>query len=138
AGIALWWIGLAAVAVGAIPRARIGTTAWAAIALLAAFVLWTGLSLAWTESSERTFADLARVLVYLPAFGLAVFARGREGARLAVSAVAGAIVLIAAVALLSRLHPAWFPDGQQTGQFLESGRERLSYPLNYWNAMAAL
>jgi O-antigen ligase/polysaccharide polymerase Wzy-like membrane protein len=137
-GIAIWWIGLAAVAVGAIPRQRIGPLAWCAIGLLAAFAVWTALSLTWTESDERTIAELARVLTYVGAFGLAVFARGRDGARLIVSAVAAAIVVISVVALLSRLHPAWFSSANQTAQFLEIGRERLSYPLNYWNAAAAL
>ena len=41
------------------------------------------------------------------------------------------------VGLLSRLHPAWFPDANQTAKFLED-TERLSYPLDYWNGLAAL
>ena len=42
------------------------------------------------------------------------------------------------VALLSRLHPSWFPAADQTARFLVDSRERLSYPLNYWNGLAAL
>ena len=41
------------------------------------------------------------------------------------------------IGLLSRLHPAWFPNADQTATFLEDS-ERLSYPLNYWNGVAAL
>lgn len=137
-GIAAWWVLLATVAVGAIPRQRIGWPAWTALALLATFAAWTALSLGWTESGEKTFADLARVATYVGIFALAVFHRGRRGAGQMVGALAAAIVLIATVALLSRLHPAWFPDANQTGRFLEIGQERLSYPLNYWNALAAL
>ncbi len=40
------------------------------------------------------------------------------------------------VGLLSRLHPGWFPEADQTALFLSSTRERLSYPLNYWNGIA--
>jgi hypothetical protein len=138
AGIAVWWVLLAAVAVGALPRRRLGTLAWAALGLFAAFVAWTALSLVWTDSSERTAIEIARVAGYLGVFALAVFSRGREGARLPIGAVASAVVVIAAVALLSRLHPSWFPEGRVTARFLETGRERLSYPLNYWNALAAL
>jgi hypothetical protein len=137
-GIAVWWILLAAVAVGALPRQKHGTLAWCALGLLAAFVAWTALSLSWTESSEKTAADLARVATYLGVFALAVFCRGPRDAARMVGAVGAGIAVVAGVALLSRLHPAWFPAASQTQQFLEIGRERLSYPLNYWNALAAL
>jgi len=137
-GIAIWWVVLLATAVGAIPRARPGRLAWAALALLAAFALWTALSLAWTESVEQTWADLARVTGYLGVFAFAVFAVGRLGARRLVGAAAAAIVLVCTVALLSRFHPAWFPGANQTASFLSSDRERLAYPLHYWNAVAAL
>jgi O-antigen ligase len=137
-GIAVWWILLATVAVGAVPRQRLGRLGWCAVGLLAAFAVWTALSLSWTESGEKTFADTARLATYLGAFALAVCARGPRGAARMTGAVATAIVLVVGVALLSRLHPAWFPEASQTQRFLEIGRERLSYPLNYWNALAAL
>ena len=137
-GIAVWWVLLAAVAVGALPQRRLGTFAWCALGLLAAFVAWTALSLNWTESAERTSAELARVAGYLGVFALALFARGPNGVRRMVAAVGTGIAVVALVALLSRLHPAWFPAAGQTAKFLSSGRERLSYPLNYWNALAAL
>jgi VanZ family protein len=137
-GIAIWWIVLLATAVGAIPRRRPGRLAWAALGLLAAFVLWTALSLTWTESVEQTWTDLARVVGYLGVFAFAVFTAGRLGARRIVGAVAAAIVVVSVVALLSRFHPAWFPGANQTASFLSSDRERLSYPLHYWNAVAAL
>jgi O-Antigen ligase len=138
AGIAVWWLVLAGVVVGALPRRGVGPLAWTALGLLVAFVAWTALSLVWTESIDRTSAELARVSAYLGIFALALFARGREGARLMVGAVAAAIACVAIVALLSRLHPAWFPEASQTARFLPDGRERLSYPLNYWNALGAL
>ena len=137
-GIAVWWILLAATLVGALPRRRLSPLAWAGLGLLAAFVVWTALSLTWTESVERTSADLARVAGYLGVLGLAMLVRDAGGARRMVGAVAAAIAAIAIVALLSRLHPDWFPEAVQTGRFVAGGRERLSYPLNYWNALAAL
>lgn len=136
-GIAAWWLLLVGIAVGALPRRRPRALAWCALGLFAAFVAWTALSLGWTESEDKTFADLARVVTYLGVFALAVFAYD-QGARRIVGAVVTAIAAIAGIALLSRLHPTWFPEAGQTAAFLSSGQKRLSYPLNYWNALAAL
>jgi O-Antigen ligase len=138
-GIAVWWFLLAGVAVGALPRRRrLPALACIGLGLFAAFVVWTALSLSWTESVERTSADLARVAGYLGAFTLAIFGASHSSARRMVAAVAAGIAVVAVVALLSRLHPAWFPTSHETAQFLSSGRERLSYPLNYWNGLAGL
>ncbi|HET9163825.1 MAG TPA: O-antigen ligase family protein [Solirubrobacterales bacterium] len=137
-GIAVWWVLLAATFAGALPRRRLSPLAWLALGLLAAFVGWTALSLSWTESVERTSADLARVAGYLGVFALALLSRGSRGARRTVAAVGAGIAVVAIVGLLSRLHPSWFPEGEQTARFLPSTRERLAYPLNYWNALAAL
>jgi hypothetical protein len=138
AGIAIWWVLLLTVLVAALPRRRLGTLSLCALGLLAAFVLWTALSLRWTESTEKTAADLAQVTTFLGVFALALFSRADHGARRMLSAVAAGIVLVSVVALLSRLHPSWFPEASQTGRFLKTGRERLSYPLDYWNGLAAL
>lgn len=137
-GVAVWWLLLLGVLVGALPRLRPGPLAWAALGLLAAYVAWTALSLSWTESGERTFAELARVVGYLGVLALALCVAGRDGARRLVGGVAAGIVLVASVALLSRLHPDWFPAADETAAFLTSNRERLSYPLNYWNGLGAL
>ena len=136
-GIAAWWALLATVAAGLLPRRRLGPGALGALGLLVAFALWIGLSLIWTESVEKTFTDFARALSYVAIFALVLASRdGRETQRL-IGAVAAAIAAVATVALLSRLHPDWFPTAQQTGKILES-EDRLSFPLNYWNALAAL
>jgi hypothetical protein len=137
-GIAAWWAVLALVLAGALPRLRPSPLAWTALGLFAAFTLWTALSLTWTESTERTAADVARLAVFLGVFVLALFAGGAASARRVVSAVAAGAAVVAVVALLSRLHPAWFPEANQTAELLSNGEERLSYPLNYWNGLAAL
>lgn len=137
-GIAIWWVLAIGVLVGALPRVGPSRLALLALGLLAGFVLWTALSLIWTESSERTGTDLARLLGYLGVFSLILCVRApREPQRL-VSAVGAAIAFLALLGLLSRLHPAWFPAADQTAEFLDDSRERLSYPLNYWNALGAL
>jgi O-Antigen ligase len=136
-GIAVWWIVLAGVLVGALPRQRLSPLAWAALGLLAAFAIWTALSLGWTESADKTFADLARVATYLGVFLLALLARGPGAARRTVAAMGAGIAVVAGVGLLSRLHPAWFPEAVDTARILDA-HDRLAYPLNYWNGLAAL
>lgn len=137
-GIAVWWLAILAVAVGALPRSRLPPLAGGALALLAAFVLWTAASLDWTESATRTWSDLARVVTYMGVFGFAVLARGQGESHRVISAVAAGIAVVALVALLSRLHPSWFPEAGQTALFIGDSRERLSYPVNYWNGLGAL
>lgn len=135
-GIAIWWVLLAGIAVGAMPRLWPGRLAWVSLGLFAAFAVWTALSLGWTESSGNTATELARVVGYLGAFALVVFSRGRRDAQRLVGAVAAAIVVVSLVGLLSRLHPGWFSATDTPGILTE--RERLSYPLNYWNGLAGL
>src|SRR4051794_12866380 len=137
-GIAIWWIVIGGTLVGALPLRRPGRGAWGALGLLGAYVVWTALSFSWTESSERTAADLGRVGVFLGLFALALFTRGSKAARRTVAALATGIAVVSLLALLSRLHPAWFENADQTGQFLTEARNRLSYPLNYWNGLAIL
>lgn len=55
-----------------------------------------------------------------------------------VAAVGTGIAFVSLIALLSRLHPVWFPEANETARFLTGGQERLSYPINYWNGLAAL
>lgn len=137
-GIAIWWIVLATVLVGALPCRRLGLLAWCSLGLLAAFVAWTALSLGWTESTDKTSADLARVATYLGIFTLALLTHNSKSARRMVAAVGTGIACVSIVALLSRLHPAWFPEAEETVRFLANSRDRLSFPLNYWNGLAAL
>lgn len=137
-GIAVWWVLLITLLVGAIPRRPLGPLAWGSLGLLGAFVAWTALSLGWTESIDRTFSDFARIAAYLGVFALALLTLDSRGSQRMIAAIAAAISLIALVGLLSRLHPGWFPEAEQTGRFLAGGQERLSYPVNYWNALGAL
>lgn len=138
-GIAVWWVVLGTVLVGALPRRRPGPLGLAGLAALSAFLAWTALSLSWTESSEQTFAEVARVSVYLGFFALALLGRQSGGARRMTAAIACGIGVVALLALLSRLHPSWFgPEIHQTAAFLPGSRERLSYPIDYWNGLAAL
>src|SRR5215217_5733428 len=135
--IAAWWLLLLGSLAAALPFARIGRAAWVALGLFAAFAAWTGLSMLWSDSPERSFDEFTRVLAYLGVFALAIAVQGRGGVRRMVGAVAAAIAVLGILALLSRLHPAWFPVDEAALE-LSNVQARLNYPLDYWNGLAAL
>lgn len=134
-GIALWWIVLVGAAVGVLPAARIGRAGWIGLGLLAVFALWTGLGIAWSESAERSVAEFGRVAMLLGVFVLALSVQRQGAARRTVAAVASATVVVAILALLSRMEPNWLPV-ENIAEFLPSTENRLSYPLGYWNGLA--
>jgi hypothetical protein len=135
-GILAWWVILLAAAF-AITLPRLGGGALVALGLLAAFAVWTALSLSWTESTEKTVAEVSRMCTYVALFGLVLGVQARVSARHALNGLAFAILLVAVVSLLSRLHFQWF-GASATAALLPTSARRLSYPLNYWNALAAL
>jgi tetratricopeptide (TPR) repeat protein len=135
-GIVAWWA-LLLIAAFRLAALRLRPAGRLALGLLVAFAAWTTISLAWTQSSERTMGDVSLELVYVALALLVFIAQGRAGARHALNGLAFGIAVVAGVAVLSRLHFAWFsPSG--TAQALPNSTRKLSYPLNYWNALADL
>jgi hypothetical protein len=135
-GIAAWWVLLLIVALGLAPL-RLGRAGWVTLGLLVAFAAWTTASLAWTQSSERTMGDVSLELVYVALAVVVFIAMGRTATRHALNGLACGIAVVAALALLSRLHFQWFST-PAIAQALPSNTRQLSYPLNYWNALADL
>lgn len=68
---------------------------------------------------------------------MALAVTGPHPARHAINGAAAAVVLIAAIAVLSRLFPDWLGPTDVERVF-PSSAGRLHSPLNYWNALAAL
>lgn len=138
-GVIVWWTIVVAALFGLVPS-HVTRLAWVALALLAAFAVWTAIAVTWSHSSERSLAELSRVACYLGIFvvGIAVH-RDRDSAlRHTAAAVGTAIALVALIALLSRLRPGTFSGSAQSGAFLPGIQGRLGWPLNYWNGLAAL
>jgi len=139
-GLVLWWALLIVAAAGILPRRRLPARAWAGVALLAAFAGWTALACMWSISVADSLQELSRVCLYLSVLvlGLAVFRDRERALRHCAAAIAAAVVVIAALAVVSRLVPGSFPASEVTGAYLPSARQRLSWPLNYWNGLATL
>jgi len=128
------WAAVAAVAIAGLgPRVRLPRPALVAGGCAAGYVLWVVLSFTWTDSAERTFAELARVLHYLGIVALIWFVVGRRTWTAVAAGLAVAALGISTLAVLARLMPQTFPEAQVA--LFAPGR--LSYPLEYWNAIAA-
>ena len=139
-GIVVWWIVLVGVAWGLLPVSRLSAGARPALALFGGFVIWTAIASTWSLSSERSFQSLSQVTVYLGilVLGLAVQRDRDRAVHHTINALATAIVIVAALAVASRLWPGLLAGTTQTSSFLPGVEKRLAWPLNYWNALAAL
>ena len=137
----LVWIGLAALVVAAVlgavaflglPRPVLRREAVAAVALLAAFVAWNGLSVLWSIEPDRSWDYFNRGLVYLAlaVVGVAVGSLVPRSARAWAYVLAAALALPLGWALLTKAVPA---IGSDTGRVA-----RLSAPVGYWNSLGLL
>lgn len=140
AGVLVWWVLLLGALLGVLPAARLTRTAWAALGLFGAFLVWSAIASSGSLSSERSLQEISRLACYLGVLALALLTYGdrRAALRHVIGAVACAITAIAALALLSRLQPGTFAGSQATATLVPGAQGRLAWPLNYWNALAAL
>lgn len=138
--IAVWWGLVVCACAGLLPRSAPGRPALAALAALFGFVAWTALAVTWSISHARSLQDLSLVVGYLGIFTLSILAHRERRLALAttIGALAAAITVIAVLAVVSRLWPGVFPAAREASRFLMGTRARLSWPLDYWNALAAL
>jgi tetratricopeptide (TPR) repeat protein len=135
--IAVWGL-LVGVAVGALSLERIGIPARAVLFVFLGLVVWTALSLDWTESAERTMTELARAVTYLGVFALALAVQGGRRWRALLYGVTAGLGIVAALAVLSRIHPQWFPENELGTVLPDIEIERrLAYPLNYSSALGS-
>lgn len=131
----VWWLFIV-VAIGrlrgslGLPRA--GLVAGAALGGLALFTL---LSASWATDDGAVFHEAVRAAGYFGLFMLVVVVAW-PGARLWLAGLAIGLAAVAVLALGSRLAPSLFPDQSALG-LLASTAPRLSYPVNYWNGLAA-
>ncbi len=124
-------VGFGAVA-GVLPRVRPALSARMLVAGFVALLALTALSLLWTESLERTVEEVARLSGYGGVLALGLLTIDRRTWLSAVLGLTFAAVAICSLAMLARLSLFELPDVAS-----EIGGGRLSYPFEYWNALAA-
>lgn len=136
-GVGAWLLlGIAALA-GALSLAELPRRGLLVLGLLAAFAAWTGLSMIWSESADRSATELARALSYLGILVLFCALQRSDTRHLTLGSLATGIGVIVVVALLARMQPLWFPKNE-TLDLVFASEARLNYPLNYWNGLAGL
>jgi O-Antigen ligase len=135
AGIATWWLlGVGAAFGVASARSGIDRLAVTALGLLAAFAVWILISVGWAADAERAFAQFDQVALYVAVFAIAIALARLVPAPGVVGGVALALAAVAAVAFVSRCFPSTF--GVQPGSTILSAlKNRLSFPLGYWNGL---
>ena len=130
AGLAVWLILVALLALGAAGKATLGRPFYWATGLIGGLALFSAFSSLWSGSMELSVIEADRVFVYL-GFFLAAFLIAQTDQRRQRFAEGIGIALIGAalLALASRLLPHVFHLGAGPG----SG-PRTGYPFGYWNA----
>lgn len=124
---------LARNALAARPLEGFGAQASIAAGALALLAAWTLLSALWSGSVERAMIEFDRVLLY--ALALIVFASlpaGLRNLRWMIRGLALGIATVCVMALVTRTLPEVWPVE------LGLGRNRLSYPLSYWNSLGII
>ncbi len=134
--VAVWWAVALALALGAWPRSRVPAAALGAGACLVALAAWTAISIDWASDAGGAFVEVVRALGYLGVFALVVIASPRASARAWLGGLALGLVVVAGLALVSRFEPSLSGD-ESLGTFLPSAAGRLSFPIGYWNGLAA-
>jgi O-Antigen ligase len=115
------------------PLEGIGTEAGVAIAGMALYSVWTLASELWSHSPSRALIEFDRAMLYTVALTLLASFTKRGGRQRALLAgLTSAIVVVATIAIITRLLPRVWPLAPDVSE------DRLSYPLTYWNALGLL
>jgi O-antigen ligase/polysaccharide polymerase Wzy-like membrane protein len=133
------WAGLmAGLFFGGFPRDRLSTVALVSGAILAGLAVLSGVSVLWASDDGAALREAVRAALYLGIFALVVCTSRRGEARPWLHGLAIGIVVVGLLALLSRLIPGLPGGDEEIARFLPAAQGRLSYPIGYWNALAAI
>jgi O-antigen ligase len=132
AGLAIWILVAALLALGAASRATVRRPFYWASGLILGLALFSAISSLWSGSVELSVTEADRVLVYLGVFVAAfLVAQTNKRAQRCAEGLAIGLAIVALLGLASRL----LPHVLSVGEGLDTGA-RLRYPLGYWNANA--
>ncbi|HWN73762.1 MAG TPA: O-antigen ligase family protein, partial [Solirubrobacterales bacterium] len=130
AGLAVWLIVVAMLALGVAGKATLGPPFYWATGLIGALALFSAFSSLWSGSVELSVTEADRVIVYLGVFLASFLIVQTEQRRQRFAEGIGiSLIAIAVIALATRLLPHLIELGPGLGS-----NPRLAYPLGYWNA----
>jgi len=127
ASVPLLW----AAAIALLVRAQVRLNPYERIFLgtLAALVGWIALTVVWSVAPAESVLEIERGLIYVAATSAVLLISRSRFARHVLGGLLAAILLIAAVSLLTRLVP------DRVGVYDGSGVYRLAQPIGYWNGL---
>ena len=138
-GLIVWWVLLLGISVGLLPFQRVSRVGWIATGLFAGLIVIVAIAtLTWTESAERSLIELSRIVMIFGAFVLMLLIQGKRAVARSLAAVAVAVAVVAVIALVDRFDPGLLPFGSSQKFPANYPLARLSFPVEYWNALAAL
>jgi hypothetical protein len=135
--IAIWTAVLAGLLSRALPSGRIAAPAIVAGLCLAATVVLAGASVAWASDQGRAFEEAVRASAYLGLFALAACTATERARGQWVAGMAVGLTAVSALAVASWLQPG-FLDDRGLVELIPTAAGRLSYPIGYWNGLAAM
>lgn len=138
-GLIVWAAVLVGLAAGIFPRSEPPTAAIAAGLCLTGYAALIALSMAWASDDGGAFQDAIRAAAYLGVFTLVIVASPRESAGAWIRGLAIGLTAVAAIALLARYEPGPFGDPDaDLAKTIPAIVGRLTYPVGYWNGLAAI
>lgn len=134
------WIAVAAgVVLGLWTRSEVPRMALVSGLSLLGLLVLSAASMAWADDPGRSFDASIRIAGYLGLFVLVVAAAPRSGKRAWILGLAVGLTIVAAASLGSRYAPTLFGNAdRELGAAIPNAAGRLSYPIGYWNGLAAL
>jgi hypothetical protein len=117
---------------GVLPWPELDWAGKALVLLLAAFVVWNGVSVLWSITPDRSWEYFNRGFVYLAFTVLGLFLGSAlpQPARLVAALFTVLLASVIAWALLGKVVPDLFPDAARIA--------RLRDPIGYWNGLALI
>jgi O-antigen ligase/polysaccharide polymerase Wzy-like membrane protein len=139
ATVVVWLAVAAGIVLGLWSRSEVPRVAMIAGLALGGLLVLSAASMAWADDAGRSFDASIRVAGYLGLFVLVVAAAPRTGKRAWILGLAVGLTVVCAAALGSRYAPTLFGNADRDlGAAIPNAAGRLSYPIGYWNGLAAL
>ena len=139
ASLVVWWTMIVGVAASLWPAPQVRRSAIVAASALAGLAILSATSMIWAQADNAAFQEANKLAAYLGVFVLVIATAESIKARDILHGVALGLVAITVVSLVGRFEPDLIGGGadQALSVSTSAAQGRLSYPIGYWNGLAA-
>jgi Flp pilus assembly protein TadD len=135
--VAVWGAVLLVLAFRFGPRDWVPTTAIVGGAALAGYAILSLLSISWAQDAGRAYAEAIRAAGYAGLFVLVVLLARRGEAGSWLTGIAIGLAAVGVLAIAGRTLPSLPGGDEQISTAIPIAAGRLSWPIGYWNGLAA-